>query len=199
MDKQIFTDVYYAQLPLVMGRRAIYPPERQTYIMQASNEKVARQRYYVWLLLERAVELSFSKCLAELQLQKTKSEKWLSPVLSFSLSHGDNAVAVAVSNAPVGVDIQAHIPQNRSESIVHCALTETERLQYENAINKEDFLTALWTRKESIFKLSNDIRFAPNQIQTDNYFTQTQTLTIGKERYFLSTTAPIRNLQEIQL
>ena len=194
MNTQIFTDVYYARLPAVLGRRSVYPPERQDYILQASNEKVARQRYYVWILLERAVELSLGKSLADIQLSRTKQGRWISPAVFFSLSHGENAVAVAVSNAPIGVDIQAEI-QKKADFF----LTKEERTAYETATDKVWFLTELWTKKESIFKKTNGTRFDPKRLCANEHFTQTQAIAIDGKRYALSVTSPIRTLQEIQL
>ena len=191
---QIFTDVYYARLPAVMGRRGVYPSERQQYILQASNDKVARQRYYVWLLFERAVELSFGKSLADIHLSQTPQGLWVSGDIYFSLSHGENAVAVAVSNAPVGVDIQAQL-QKQTDFF----LTDCERVAYENSVDKTWFLTELWTKKESVFKKLNGVRFVPTRIQASKHFTQTTSIVLGETRYALSVTSPIRTLQEIQL
>ena len=191
-----FTDVYFAQLPEVMGRRAIYPPERETYILQATNPQLMRQRYYVWLLLEYALQHSLGKGLYELHIQKSPHGKWESPFVYFSLAHSNNALAVAVSDMPVGVDIQEQIEK---PTMANCALTDSEWGKFLSAQNPNELLTELWTKKESLFKKTDKLRFLPKEIDTETTFTQTEWLDVDGKHYALSTTSPIRKLQKIQL
>ncbi|MBR2023445.1 MAG: 4'-phosphopantetheinyl transferase superfamily protein [Clostridia bacterium] len=191
-----FTDVYFATLPEVMGRRAVYPPERESYILQATNPQLMRQRYYVWLLLEYALQQSLGKGLSELHIQKSPHGKWESPFAHFSLAHSHKALAVAVSDTPVGVDIQKQIEKT---TVANCALTDSEWTRFLSAQNPSELLTELWTKKESLFKTTDKLRFSPKEIHAEHAFTQTEWLEIDGERYALSTTSPIRKLQQIQL
>ncbi len=191
-----FTDVYYATLPNVLGRRGVYPPARAEYIANTSNPLLRRQRYYVWLLLEHALEESLHKTLAEIQPYLTERGVWASPVCHFSLSHGDNAVAVAISDGAVGVDIQKRI--ERVELAMHI-LAPSEQDAFQTAEDPHAFLTELWTKKESLFKASGALRFQPKTLTADCAFTQTRWVDCADERYALSVTSPVRRLQEIQL
>jgi hypothetical protein len=190
-----FTDVYFAQLPSVLGRRGMFPPERETYILQTGNPVLQRQRYYVWLLLEYALFHSLEKHLPELQLY-VENGKWTSPVCHFSLSHGDNGLAVAVSNAPVGVDIQKCISKDKAPSFI---LSPNEVPLFENATDKTSFLTELWTKKESIFKASNEKRFLPCNVDTTNATAETRWVELAGERYAVSASSPIRHFEQVQL
>ena len=191
-----FTDVYFATLPEVMGRRAVYPPERESYILQATNPQLMRQRYYVWLLLEDALQQSLGKGLSELNIQKSSRGKWESPFTHFSLAHSNKALAVAISDMPVGVDIQKRIEKT---TVANCALTENEWKRFLSAQHQSELLTELWTKKECLFKTTDALRFIPKEIETQQAFTQTEWLEIDGERYALSTTSPIRKLQQIIL
>lgn len=193
---QSFTDVYYAQLPAVMGRRGIYPPQREAYVLQTHNPLLQRQRYYVWLLLEYAVNASLKKGLHQLSITQDARGKWLSPFIHFSLAHEGNAVAVAISDKPVGVDIQKRIENESAKTYI---LTPDEYPAYERAENKTDFLTELWTKKESLFKIGNQCRFNPKTYSAQNADADTRWLDIQGERYALSATSRITRLEEVRL
>ena len=66
----------------------------------------------------------------------------------------------AVSNKPVGVDIEPICGKERADRMKDKILYSGE--QFDNVI---EFLT-LWTKKEAYFKFSNDEHFIPNQINT---------------------------------
>ncbi len=191
-----FTDVYYACLPQVMGRRGIYPQERMDYILNTSNPLLMRQRYYVWLVLEYGLEHSLHKHLPQLQITQNERGQWVSPFCHFSLSHGDNAVAVAVSRQPVGIDVQKRIS---NEKYAKHILTPIEQNVFDRAEDKLGFLTELWTKKEAIFKAQTELRFQPKRITAQEYCTETRIVTCMGENYALSVTAPIRNFQKVQL
>ena len=75
--------------------------------------------------------------------------------LFFSLSHCKSAVAVAVDEEEVGVDIEEI--SRYKESLAKYVLSEEEYKDYESAIlteqeKKEKFIE-IWTKKEAVFKL----------------------------------------------
>ena len=67
--------------------------------------------------------------------------------LFFSISHCKGAVAVAIDDKEVGVDIE-EISRYR-ESLESYVLNEEER----NYIDKKDKFIEIWTQKEAVFKL----------------------------------------------
>ena len=68
----------------------------------------------------------------------------------FSISHCKQAIAVAVSNTPVGIDIETL--RHPSESLIEKTMNEQERYQIAAAESPEKMFTALWTRKEAVLK-----------------------------------------------
>ena len=73
----------------------------------------------------------------------------------FSLSHTKNAIAVAVSNRPVGIDIEAVVSQERvgDSHFLERTMSATERQSIAEADDPRLMFTELWTRKEAYVKL----------------------------------------------
>ena len=73
------------------------------------------------------------------------------PDLQFSISHTKNAIAVALSSQPVGVDIeQIH---SASPALVAKTMNAEEQRRIAEAAHPDQLFTALWTRKEAVLKL----------------------------------------------
>lgn len=68
----------------------------------------------------------------------------------FSLSHTKNAVACAVSDCPIGVDVQEKVEY--SPRLADRICSDAERTALENAKDKDLALTALWAKKEALAK-----------------------------------------------
>ena len=140
--------------------RDIYPDLRKQEIESVSNERLKMQKLSSWLLLEKAVFNSFGLAMSELNFTKNEYGKWECDKLHFSLSHTQDAVAVALSDKPVGVDI---------ESLENFNKRDTEKLAKKILCSGESAaddlqLLKLWTQKESIYKYLGNGAFVPNKI-----------------------------------
>ncbi|MBR5135234.1 MAG: lecithin retinol acyltransferase family protein [Clostridia bacterium] len=179
------TDVYVAAIPDgKLGK--VVPAARQEQIDQTTHEGLKRQRYFVWKLLEYALERSFGYKMKKMTFERDERGKWRCDECYFSLSHTDGAVAVAVSRTPVGVDIEStkRVINERAEEKI---LTSRERETFA-ALDEErraTYLLERWSAKESLFKRSDDAVFRPSAIETDRevYIGRT---TVGDERYQLT-------------
>lgn len=72
----------------------------------------------------------------------------------YNLSHSKDYVALAISDAPVGIDIQEKRPY--TDSLVKRFFSEAEAAAYENllpATDRETLFYTLWCRKEAYGKL----------------------------------------------
>ena len=165
-------DIYIAKLPTDYSEEAVYPPERQKIIENTKNKDVRRERYFVWRLLERAVMQSLGKTLEDISPYINNNGKWLSDKCYFSLSHTDCAVAVAVSDSPVGIDIEAYRKID-IDAFGERILSSNERAELENESDKNGFIIELWTKKESIYKMNGTPPFVPSKIETKDYQTLT--------------------------
>lgn len=190
-------DVYVAEIPQDTPLSEVYPPARDEEIKACGSQKVQREKYYAWKLLEYAAERTFGKKLKKIEFSKTENGKWECKDFTFSLSHSKNAVAVALSRKPVGVDIELAAPVK--EGVAEKILSANERAEY-NALTKEereDYLLRKWTQKESIFKCGNQSRFVPALTETQNEPLRTEQVELAGEAYLLSVAS--ENIQRFRL
>ena len=76
------------------------------------------------------------------------------PEIHFSMSHCHEAVAVAVSDRPIGIDIET--TEHYSAEVARRVMSDNEMRQIENSARPEVAFTRLWTMKESLFKLTGN-------------------------------------------
>lgn len=178
-------DVYIAEIPEAESDEKLYPDERDIYVKNTANEELKKQRHYVWKLLEYAVKRTFGKDISKLAVTMDETGKWCVENYCVSLSHSASALAVAVSKAPVGVDIE-RASFIKNERIAEKILTESEYADFSqlDAGNKASYLLKKWTEKESIFKTLNASVFAPKSLSAEgNVYTDTAEL-CGEEYVF---------------
>ncbi len=182
--------VYLTKIPAEIGQGVLYPIERQNEVLACTNEKARRQKYYAWKLLDYALSESFGYKIGDLELCKGKNGKWTSPSCYFSLSHSHNAVAVAVSDRPIGVDVEKLAP--KKAEFLQRVLTEQERAEFGLLVGEKsrlEYLFESWTKKESIFKKAGEGAFRPKKIAVDTIATASKKIEIGGEEYILSVAA----------
>lgn len=73
------------------------------------------------------------------------------PDIHFNLSHCKNGIAVAVSDAPVGIDIESC--REVDESLVRYTMSEEECRVIFGSDDPGRVFTEYWTKKEAVFKL----------------------------------------------
>lgn len=83
------------------------------------------------------------------------------PDIHFSLSHCREAVACAISQHPIGIDIERIRKYDRS--LVEYTMNEEEQQQIADSPEPESAFTRLWTMKESLLKfegtgIRNDLK-----------------------------------------
>ena len=93
--------------------------------------------------------------------------------IHFSLSHCKDAVACAVSDNNIGIDVETIVPYNPDVARRVCTATELEML--EQSDNKDTDFIKLWTIKESISKFDGLGLIMPfNEINIGDYVMLTQ-------------------------
>lgn len=180
-------DVYFAEIPSNTKLSELVPAEREREIADTSNERVKREKYYAWRLLEYALERSLGFRMKKIEIKKQKNGKWTTPSCEFSISHSGDAVAVAVSRAPVGIDIEP-IKAPHSEKFAERVLTENEFGEYSSldGDSKVEYLIDKWTAKEATFKSLNESSFIPSAITVDPSAARTGRVVIGGTEYSYS-------------
>lgn len=101
--------------------------------------------------------------------------------LFFSLSHSRGVCAVAVSDHPVGVDVEL-CRDKYSQHLIERSLSENEKRIF------DDDFTRLWCRKESIAKMSGKgITGYPNEVDTSDpaYCFKDEKIEYKQQKYWL--------------
>ena len=74
------------------------------------------------------------------------------PDIHFNLSHCMKAIAVAVSNRPVGIDVESF--RSYSDGLLGKTMNPAEKAEILSSQAPEEMFAAYWTRKEAVFKLN---------------------------------------------
>ena len=185
-----FVDIYLAKIPEEVNLGHVYPSEREKEIQAVTNERVKREKYFVWKLLEYGLEKSLGFKINEINLSKNEHGKWVTDSCKISLSHSGCAVSVAISGAPIGVDIEI-LNTIRKEKFAEKILTDAEKKNFASVSEnkKNTFLTKIWSMKEAIFKKSDAHFFEPSKIETIGEKIFFEELTVGTEKFILSVAA----------
>ena len=159
-------DIYVAPIPETPVLEPVLSPERRRALEKTRNEQLLQQRHYVWKVLEYAAARSFSLKPEELTFRQNRFGRWSCDAFQFSISHTRGFVAVAVSNSPVGVDLE-NVADFQSkfqpDSSVFRAAARKITAPGESCTTPEALLD-LWTKKESVFQAQQSGRFQPHKI-----------------------------------
>lgn len=165
----------------------VYPPERDLLIQKTKNEGLRRERYSVWLLLRYALSDALSINIRDLDIGRTDSGKWIAEGVYFSLSHTSELVAVAVSDSPVGVDIEA-VRATLSGRCAERILTEHEISEY-NLLpedKREEYIISKWSGKEALFKKEELSAFIPHDYRPTEENTHSYRIEENGKAYILT-------------
>ena len=189
--------VFVKKIPeLIEGK--IHCKSRQIEIDSCTNQKVKLQKFYAWSLLEfGAKELGFEPKL--INFSKNKNGKWSCNQFYFSISHSNNIVAVAISDKPIGIDIQKDCDL-KNDFFADKILTPNELYDY-NTLREElkhDYLLEKWTQKESIYKML-DTTLPISKIETSSYPIATKKLILDNNNFYFSCTQTNFKLELLNL
>ena len=101
------------------------------------------------------------------------------PEIYFNLSHCKEAVVCAISDKPVGVDVESH--REFKDSLVNYTMNDEEKAEIEKSDNPAATFIRLWTMKEATAKLigtgiTNDVKSLINP-------TKYKYTTVERQRY----------------
>ena len=179
-------ELYVSALPNLPLGYPLYPQEREDEIRSLSDEVSQREKYFAWRLLERAVRDSLGLELSELGLRR-KNGKWCSDRAELSISHSGDALAVAVSSIPVGVDIEP-IGNKIRDGVARRFFSKDEFSTYLSADSdmREEVFLRIWTAKEAVFKSTGDVAFAPSSVDTATLSVYTEKIDVEGREYVVA-------------
>ena len=147
-------DVYVSAIPRGTIIGSVYPELRDEEIRSCQSEKAAMEKYWAWIVLGYALNKSLGKKIKEVNFKKTESGKWICDACEFSLSHGGGAVAVAISDRSVGVDVEnaegffTRLKDGWFKDKLAKNILSGEEKEYSTPKG----MLEIWTGKESVYK-----------------------------------------------
>ncbi len=184
-------DVYLSELPDTDMTLPLGCKEREKEIASVSNERVRREKYFVWRLLCYALERSFGLKENKLRFTKNKHGRWSVSGAEISISHSDGALAVAVSRESVGIDIEV-VRAPRAEKMAERIMSDAEFSEFENVADEEKLnrLIEIWTRKEALFKSQNKDSFNPKEADSRGSNFRSESIVFNDKCYIWSVVTP---------
>lgn len=171
MDKGGITIVYFGKVPRGFGVESVgYTPRDEQIAYDTQPRK--RLRQYAWIALTRAITeyAETNGCTMPLP-RLLPNGKWVADDCYLSLSHTDGYVAAAVSDLPVGVDIE-RTNRKLAKGLYDRIVCGKEKALYAALDNTQ--LLQLWTAKEAVFKQTDNIDgLTVSQIDTTAHKVQT--------------------------
>lgn len=149
----------------IMEQLQYVSEQRKEKILRYRNHSSRQQSLMAYQLLQKALleEYNISTPPIFEEIENGKPIIKNHEHIHFNISHCQNAVACAISDSPIGIDIEK-VPDNLNESLINYIFNDYEKyiinkhkLQdnvYGIDITPNMMFTKLWTMKESTVKLS---------------------------------------------
>lgn len=130
--------------------------ERREQALRFKHELGRRQCVLAYLLLKRALREEYGITQNPVFSYGEHGKPMLvgHPEIHFNLSHCREAVACAVSDRPVGIDVES--VHRYKESLVNYTMSKREQQAILGADDPALAFTRLWTMKEARLKLSGE-------------------------------------------
>ena len=146
------------------------PVWRKEKVLQYKNRDDRKRSVLAFVLLERTLREEYGVIeVTEFVYNEFGKPSLPDLPIYFSLSHCKDAVACAVSNHNIGIDVESIVPYNPDVARKVCTASEFE--MFDQSKDKDEDFIKLWTMKEAISKyeglgLSLDFR----QIRLQDYY-----------------------------
>ncbi|NCA84921.1 MAG: 4'-phosphopantetheinyl transferase superfamily protein [Clostridia bacterium] len=147
-DEEIFADKESALLGAL-------EPSRRPEVLRYGHRKVYQRKVLGRLLLQWAVATRYKLPVDHLTVSKYQNEKPYfnqHPEIHFNVSHSGRWIVTALSDAPVGVDVEKVRNANLAVARRFFATEEYLQLTTKNEESQRSFFFDLWTLKESYLK-----------------------------------------------
>lgn len=149
----IYIDDHIDQLDVAAALAAV-DADRREYALRYKHERSQRQCLAAYLLLQRALKQEYG-ITGALRLEYGPHGKPTlvdHPDIHFNLSHCRDAVACAVSDRPIGIDVEC-IDRYRP-LLLDYTMNAQEREQVLGSPDPATVFIRLWTMKEALLKLT---------------------------------------------
>lgn len=145
------------------------------------DEKAKNSSIFAWDTLGKYIDLT------KVKFNENGKPYSLDKNVYFSLSHSLNKIAIAVSNKPIGIDIETLLPLTICRSLAQRLLNEKQLNNYFKAKDREIWFTKYWTQHEAYIKLNGDAINLKNLQQDVEGSVETKQIKDNHNIYFVST------------
>jgi len=137
--------------------RFLHAKDRTSFICRRAALRILLSRYTD----TQPSEIEFTIGENKKPEMRTESNK-----IHFNVSHSGELALIAISNSPIGVDIERIEPGFKYDDILKHSFSELEISGIEQAADSREVFFRLWTRKEALTKanskgLDDDLRYIP--------------------------------------
>lgn len=144
------------------------------------KDKSARHSsLFAWITLGKNIDLTKVKF-------NKNGKPYSTDNIFFSLSHSLHKIAIAISNKPIGVDIEVLLPHTISSLLSQRLLDSKQLKQYFNAKDREIWFTKYWTQHEAYIKLNGDVINFSNLKKHIDGLVKTKQIKDKSHLYFVS-------------
>lgn len=159
--------------------------QRREQSLKFRHESGKRLSLAVYLLLKKGLREEYGITENPVFGYLTEGKPFLldHPDIHFSFSHSGNVALCAISDQPVGADVEVH--RKISPSLIHYTMNADEQAQINVSPDPAMRFLYFWTRKEALLKLTaegirNDMKMV--LVEAGNYHIET----IQTEKYIYS-------------
>ena len=126
---------------------------RRNYALRYRRELDQRLSVAVYKLLQHALLTEYGLNILPRFIYNGNGKPALEgfPEIHFSLSHCNQAVVCAVSELPVGIDVET--TDNYSDEVARQVMSHAELRSINSSARPDVTFTRLWTMKESLYKM----------------------------------------------
>lgn len=135
---------------------------------------------FAWISLSKYIDLT------KVKFSKNGKPYLVGNKQYFSLSHSHEVIAIAVSNKPIGIDIESVLPSNIASLLASRLLTGKDLESYYKAKDRALWFTKYWTQHEAYLKLKDDQLNFINLKQPIKGKTNTKQIKSGDKIYLIS-------------
>ncbi len=165
------------------SKNRILPKYAKAQLKAITNESVIAEKRAGFGLLSLILKDTGRKADIK-KCTRSSTGKPIHPDFCFSVSHSGGLVAAAISNAPVGIDLEVRGDSISEERVMEKILSGDE--------SRDTDPLLLWTRKEAIFKRSGtEAVFRPGRIDSSKAPTKSVSFTYGGKSYILTVSADV--------
>lgn len=161
--------------------------QRRELAMRFLRESSRQQSLAAYLLLKKGLRMEYGIQENPILAFTADGKPFIEnrPDIHFNLSHSKTVALCAISEQPVGADVEVVRPV--SAQLIDYTMNKEERAWIRNSQNPDEAFMTLWTRKEAVLKLTGEgIRKDLKNVLDGNTLCQIETVSARNYIYSIA-------------